>query len=57
MKNQDIQINGKLKKIESLKEFKEIKNHADWKLNLRLDTVERDKLSMIHNTMDQDQFQ
>ena len=57
MKNQDIQINGKLKKIESLKEFKEIKNHADWKLNLRLDTVERDTLSMIHNTMDQDQFQ
>jgi hypothetical protein len=56
MKNQDILSNGKLKKIEKLKEFNELKNLVDWRLNLSLDLEERDRLSMISNIMHQDQF-
>jgi hypothetical protein len=56
MKNQDILSNGKLKKIEKLKEFNELKNLVDWRLNLSLDLEERDRVSMISNIMHQDQF-
>lgn len=56
MKNQDILSNGKLKKIEKLKEFNVLKNLVDWRLNLSLDLEERDRLFMISNIMHQDQF-
>lgn len=56
MKNQDILSNGKLKKIEKLKEFNELKNLVYWRLNLSLDLEERDRVSMISNIMHQDQF-
>ena len=56
MKNQDISSNGKLKKIEKLNEFNELKNLVDWRLNLSLDLEERDRLFMISNIMHQDKF-
>ena len=56
MKNQDILSNGKLKKIEKLKEFNVLKSLADWRLNPSLDLEEKDKLSMNSKSMLQDLY-
>jgi hypothetical protein len=56
MKNQDILSNGKLKKIEKLKEFNVLKSLADWRLSPSLDLEEKDKLSMNSKSMLQDLY-
>ena len=48
MKDQDTWNNGKLKEIENLKKFNELKNQEDQKLNLKLDGEEKSKPTKLN---------